>query len=130
MMRALWRRMTLLDRLVVALLLALTAASFTLLGRQPQGAWVVVERDGRLLFRAPLGEDRSVLLPGLLGDTQLQIRDGHVRILDSPCPHKVCLGMGGVSRRGQLIACVPNRLIVHIEGEDGQESAAYDLLSH
>lgn len=130
MMRALWRRMTLLDRLVVALLLVLTTASFSLLGRQPQGDWVVVERDGRLLFRAPLSEDRDVLLPGPLGATQLQIRDGRARILDSPCPHKVCLGMGGVFRSGQLIACVPNHLIVTIQGDDGRESLDYDLLSY
>lgn len=130
MIGPLWRRMTLLDRLVVALLLALTAGSFTLLGRQPQGAWVVVERDGRQLFRAPLSEDRSVLLPGPLGETQLQIRDGRARILASPCPHKVCLGMGGVFRSGQLIACVPNRLIVSIQGEDEREAPDYDLLSH
>jgi hypothetical protein len=130
MIKALWRRMTALDRLIVAVLLVLTAASFSLLGQRPAGAWVVVERDGRLLFRAPLDEDRSVYLPGPLGESRLQILDGRARILDSPCPHKVCLGMGGVFRQGQLIACVPNRLIVHIEGEKEQGSPDYDLLSH
>ncbi|WP_305041502.1 NusG domain II-containing protein [Geoalkalibacter sp.] len=130
MIAALWRRMTVLDRFIVALLLLGVLASFAVLGRQPAGARVLVERDGRLLFSAPLGEARRVALPGPLGDTLLEIADGRARILSSPCPHKVCMGMGGVFRRGELIACIPNRLIISIEGGADQGSPAYDLLSH
>ncbi|KIH77795.1 hypothetical protein SAMN05660860_01301 [Geoalkalibacter ferrihydriticus] len=130
MMARLWRRMTGLDRIITVLLLVAVGASFGLLGQRPAGAWVQVERDGRLLFSAPLSEARRVSLPGPLGDTLLEIADGQARILDSPCPHKVCIGMGGVFRRGALIACVPNRLIVHIEGNGEEGTSTYDLLSH
>ncbi|MDO3378397.1 NusG domain II-containing protein [Geoalkalibacter halelectricus] len=130
MIAPLWRRMTGLDRLITALLLAAVAASFALLGQREAGERVLVERDGRLLFSAPLDEARRVSLPGPLGDTLLEIADGQARILASPCAHKVCVGMGGVFRRGALIACVPNRLIVHIEGQGEEGAPAYDLLSH
>jgi hypothetical protein len=38
------------------------------------------------------------------------------------------MGMGEVSRAGELLACVPNELLVRIEG--GQEERSHDLISH
>ena len=126
-MRALLGRMTGLDRLIVVTLLLTVFASFFLLGALPQGERVLVERDGRLLFSAPLAENRVVDLEGPLGRTRLEIRDGRARILASPCPTKACIGMGAITRRGELLACVPNELLVRIAGEGG--GADHDLLS-
>ena len=126
-MRALLRRMTALDRLIVAVLLLGILASFFLLGSRPRGERVLVERDGRLLFSAPLGENRVVDLEGPLGSTRLEIRDGRARILASPCPTKACIGMGAIARAGELLACVPNQLLVRIDGEG--KGMAHDLLS-
>lgn len=121
------RRTTGLDRLITATLLLAILASFFLLGARPRGERVLVERDGRLLFSAPLAENRVVDLDGPLGTTRLEIRDGRARILSSPCPTKACIGMGAITRRGDLLACVPNKLLVRIDGEGG--GADHDLLS-
>lgn len=126
-MKALLGRMTGLDRLIVATLLLTVLASFFLLGALPRGERVLVECDGRLLFSAPLAENRAVDLEGPLGSTRLEIRDGRARILASPCPTKACIGMGAITRAGELLACVPNELLVRIEGEGG--GADHDLLS-
>jgi hypothetical protein len=58
----------------------------------------------------------------------LSIHDGRACILSSPCPLKICMGMGKVSRAGELLACVPNELLVRIEGI--QEERSHDLISH
>jgi hypothetical protein len=57
------------------------------------------------------------------------IRQGNACIVSASCPNKVCMGMGEVSRHGQLIACVPNGLLLHVEGDPGDEVKDYDLLS-
>ncbi len=124
-----WRRTTLLDRVVVAALLAAILLSFFLLGRLGTGSRVVVERAGEVVFTAPLDTARTVRLAGPLGETVLEIRAGRACILEAPCPHKVCMGMGQVARRGELIACVPNRLLVRVEGGSARKEPAYDLLS-
>lgn len=126
-LRGALRRMTPLDRGVVLLLLLAAVFSFLLLGRGEPGRRLVVEQEGRTLFTSPLAADRTVALSGPLGETVLAIRGGGARILSSPCPHKDCMGMGPAARRGDLLACVPNRLLVRIEGED--DGADYDLLS-
>ena len=35
---------------------------------------------------------------------------------EADCPDKVCMGMGKISRNGEFIACLPNRLLVVVEG--------------
>jgi hypothetical protein len=121
--------MTLLDKGIVLTLLLGASASFFLLGGGARGERVVVKGGGRILFTAPLDENRTVSLPGPLGETVLSIRDGRACIFSSPCPLKVCLGMGEVSRAGQVLACVPNELLVRIEGSP-PEGRSYDLISH
>lgn len=127
-LRALWKRTSWLDRLLVALLLAATLASFALVGGAPEGARLVVERQGEIIFTAPLKTDREVRLSGQLGESLLVIKSGRVRFREAPCQNRVCIGMGEVSRSGELLACVPNGLLLRIEGPAPGESG-YDLLS-
>ena len=86
--------MTLLDRGIVLALLLLTGFLFFSAGSAPPGRTVVAERDGRVIFTAPLSVDRTMALPGPLGETVLAIRHGRARIIASPCPRKICMGMG------------------------------------
>ncbi|MBE0599470.1 MAG: NusG domain II-containing protein [Desulfuromonadales bacterium] len=127
-LKRLWQRTTPLDRLVIGLLAIAVLFSFRLLTGGEPGERLLVERDGRLLFTAPLAADREVSLSGPLGQTVLVIRQGGARIVRSPCPHQDCLAMGPARHHGDLLACVPNRLLVRIEG-GGSPPTDYDLLS-
>nr|NIS40466.1 NusG domain II-containing protein [Desulfuromonadales bacterium] len=124
-----WQRTTGLDRLVVAGVALGCAASFALFGSAASGERVVVLVDGEPRFVGRLDDQRTVRLQGPLGETIVSIGNGRVCVLDSPCPHKVCMGMGAVSRSGELVACVPNRLLIRIEGAVDQAEGEYDLLS-
>jgi hypothetical protein len=130
-LKALWRRMRPGDRLVVGLLLGACGLLFVLLRPGAPGRKVMVERDGQVIFTAPLDRDRTVALKGPLGTTRLAIRDGTACIEESPCPRKVCIGMGRIARSGELLACVPNHLLVRVTGgpQEDDSAAPYDLLS-
>ncbi|BCR06855.1 hypothetical protein DESUT3_39240 [Desulfuromonas versatilis] len=123
------RRTTWLDRVIVLAVLLAGLGGVVLAGTGARGERVVVERDGKVIFTAPLAEERTALLEGPLGAALLSIHGGKVCILESPCPLKVCIGMGEVAREGELLACVPNHLLVRIEGRGGQRREDYDLIS-
>lgn len=127
-MKAPWHFMTAGDWLVVLLLLSVALAGTAWVAAGPAGTRVVVTSGGRTCFVAPLDQPRSVDLSGPLGSTHLVIADQGVRITDSPCPHKICVAMGPARHTGDLLACVPNRILVRIDNPAG-EDAAYDLLS-
>lgn len=83
-------------------------------GRGAGGELAVQAAGGRYLF--PLDQDRSERIPGPLGDTILVIGGGAAWIEDSPCRDKICVAAGRISRPGEWIACLPNRVMVSVEG--------------
>lgn len=125
---SLWARITATDRLLMALLVLAAIASLWLSIGRPAGRFVVIYEGERIAFTAPLSQERQIELHGPLGVTQVVIAAGKVRVVSSPCARKICIGMGEIERSGDLLACVPNRVVVRIEGEEDAEGD-YDLLS-
>lgn len=80
------------------------------------GETVVVRVDGEAVWSAPLGKDGETLVETAGGANRVAIKDGRVYILHADCPDRLCVKQGGISRPGQVIACLPNRLAVTIEG--------------
>ena len=127
-MKFLYRRMTLADRLVVACLLSAAIAGIAWVAAAPPGRRVAAGDGERVLFVAPLDQPREVELAGPLGPTRLMIDQRGARITASPCALKVCMGMGPARHPGDLLVCLPNRILVQVEGE-AEGTAPYDLLS-
>jgi hypothetical protein len=69
----------------------------------------------------PLGADRRETVHGPLGDTIVVISAGRAKVEDSPCPDKLCVHMPAISRPGQWIACLPNRVFIRVRGSGGEK---------
>ena len=67
-----------------------------------------------------LDKDRVIHVQGPLGVTTVLIENGEVRVEDSPCREKICIKMGKIHRTGEQLICVPNRVVVELEGERGK----------
>ena len=100
--------------LVGILLLAAILLFFYMRNRQDVGAVAVVTVDGEEVGRYPLKKSGTFSLNG--GSNILVVEDGMAWVSEASCPDKVCMGMGKISKNGEFIACLPNRLIVVIEG--------------
>ena len=100
----------------------LAAVSLGLLyGNRQEGARVVVEVDGSETASYPLTEDRTVVLEGWNGGTNLLvIRDGAATVTEASCPDQLCVHQGTIRYSGQTIVCLPNRVVVTVE--DGEEA--------
>lgn len=127
-MKPVWTYMTGGDWLLVAVLVLVGLAGLGWVFNAPRGERVVVSRGDRVLYLAGFETPAEIMIAGPLGTTRLAIAPTGVRVLDSPCPQKLCMGMGPARHQGELIACVPNRLLIRVEGGP-QEEADYDLLS-
>ncbi len=91
-------------------------------------AEAVVEVDGQEQGRYPLDQDTSVEIRLEDGSYNLlEIKDGKADITEASCPDKVCVDHRPVSRRGESLVCLPNKVVVEIE--NGQE-AEMDGMTH
>ena len=84
--------------------------------RSPGKTLVVRDRAGQVL-ELSLREERTLRVAGIEGDTIIEIADGGARFVSSPCPHRICVERGGISRSGEWIACVPNGVFASVTGE-------------
>ena len=123
----LWRALTPADRLVsvltlVAPLVWLGAARFT----PPADAGTVVatvQVGSQVLETVSLGADREWTVAGRHGDVTLRVEDGAIRVVEASCPQKICVSMGEKRRGGEIIACVPNALVVQVAGPPDSSAA-------
>ena len=107
------------DVILIASLLVLSLSVFliTSLSRD-EGAVAVVSVDGTVVAEYPLSRDGEYSLNG--GTNILTIKDGAAFMKDADCPDKLCIHQKKKSKTGERIVCLPNRVMVEIEGE-GEE---------
>ncbi|KAB0578823.1 hypothetical protein EI53_00630 [Fusobacterium naviforme] len=104
------------------MLFLFAAALLLLLGRSllfhGPGKKVLISQDGVLIHSYSLNETRTEIIPAANGGRNtLHIENGEVWVTDASCPDRLCEHMGHISLPGEIIACLPNRLIVQISEE-------------
>jgi hypothetical protein len=73
--------------------------------------------------RVDLAHDATLQVRGRLGDSHVEVRDGRVRFVDSPCVGRYCVHAGWLSRSGQVAACLPNGIVIELVGGDREFDA-------
>jgi hypothetical protein len=46
----------------------------------------------------------------------INISDGYARIAEADCPDKLCVKDGMISKPGQSLVCLPNKVVVEVKG--------------
>ena len=59
-----------------------------------------------------------------LSFAKITVKDGFVFVSESNCPDKLCERFGKISKSGESIICVPNKLTVKITGSGEVDSVA------
>lgn len=52
------------------------------------------------------------------GVVQIKIKDNKAYILSSPCKDKLCIKQGSISKPGETIACLPEKVLLIIKNEE------------
>ena len=122
------KTLTRADLILIVFLVLGTLASFSLWFRGGAGQKVIIQVDEQIVKTLSLsGENEGMVMEGAQGPFSIQIRDGKVRMTDSACPNKLCVKRGWISQEGQVICCIPNRVIIKIIAD--KEKTPYDALA-
>lgn len=110
-----------LDALVaLAVLLLGVAAAWLAYGGENSGALTAtVKHRGQVVARVELSsltEEKTVSIDGAYHLTVTLDRTG-AAVTDSDCPGQDCLHTGRITRSGQSIVCLPEQVIVTLEGK-------------
>lgn len=98
------------------------AVSFFLAGKKTSGKMLSVKTmEGEFVY--PLNKNAELEFKGNIGITHVVIRDGQAWVTESACENKNCIFMGKLSRSGDFAACLPNGVILTVEGLDEEFDA-------
>jgi hypothetical protein len=118
---SLLRSTTFADKLLFSvLLLSSFVGIFLIKDFTPNSRTVQIEVQGKLIYVLPLDKNRIVSVEGPIGKTFVEIKDHKVRITDSPCPNKLCIGQGWTNKGG--IVCLPNKVVITIGDHEGKNT--------
>jgi len=123
-------RVTAFDVVLIVLILFFSAGVvlYTRVGlnrESPEPLEVSVYQEGKLLNNLRLDKDQEIIL--LNGKMLIEIKEGRIRAKESDCPRKICVNTGWIKTPGQVIACVPNKVLVEIKsaGSPFLDAVAY-----
>ncbi len=112
------------DKLLIVFVLILSLASMGYIksqGLSNKDKYVSVQVNGeeikRIIFdKSVVG--KTIPIETKYGYNLIEVGDNQVRVIEANCPDKIDVKQGYISRIGETIVCLPNRLIVEIKGID------------
>ncbi len=84
---------------------------------------VLIKQAGQVFAEVGLRVNQRIDVPGPLGITQVEIRDGRVRVRADPSPRQLCVRQGWLAP-GEAALCLPNKVSVQ------RGATAYDSLNY
>ena len=116
--------------IIIIIIIAGCGVFLTVRGLGQKGSRVLVNAAG-VKYEYSVSQNGTYTVAGELGPTTFEIKDGRVRITDSPCPNKTCISQGWHNP----LVCLPNKVMITVENETGQgrgpsnEEAELDAVS-
>jgi hypothetical protein len=118
-------RLTKADVILIALLVVATVGSFYAIGSlTTRGRTALVQVDGNTVRKMNLDESSIAEISGVQGKLTVEVRGGKVAITHSDCLNRICVRTGWRSRGGEIIVCVPNKVLVRILPENSVDVRA------
>lgn len=102
------------DKLLISILLSLSFSFLILIKHYSKGNMVYVTVDGNEIVKADINIDKKFSVKGVLGITEVEIKNGRLRVVDSPCDNKTCVKTGWIDKPYQSIICIPNHVVIEI----------------
>lgn len=79
----------------------------------------VISAQGEIVRKidlSPGGGKTTFLVSGRLGPATVAVEGRRIRVLDAPCPERICVKQGWIENPGESIVCIPGETVIHIEG--------------
>lgn len=109
--------------LLVVLLVVGIASSMYISMSSEAGSKVIVRTRGELYGTYSLMEDNEIVVTQDQKENIITIADGQVVMHSASCKNQVCVDHAPISMTGESIICLPNQVVVTIEGKEDEFDA-------
>lgn len=96
-----------------------------MMGKDYNGTYAEITLDEKPYKKILLSEHRGeeqINVKTEYGYNIIEIKDNSVAIIESDCPDKTCIKSGFITKPGQLLVCLPHKLMVEIKSNDTEKN--------
>jgi len=116
------------DRILIFVLVAIASFYFVrLFFVSNEGREALVKVGSNPPQKVSLEINKRINVEGEKGRVVIEVKEGRVRVVESSCFQKICVNTGWINKPGQNIVCLPNKVLVTIEGK---KSPTMDAVSY
>ena len=76
--------------------------------------FAVIKISGAVVDKVDLSEEKIFTLEAGGGKNIIAIRNGTIAVLEADCPDKICVRRGAIKNFGEVIACVPHKILIEV----------------
>ena len=106
------------DLVIITLVFLLTGFSAYFVYMKPQDSIQVFIRGASHSWVFPVNAEKTITVPGPLGNTVVKIHGNQAWVESSPCENQICVARGRLTKAWDFAACLPNNVLLRIEGND------------
>lgn len=90
--------------------------------KNSSGLKAEISVEGKLYKVVPLtGEEQEFTIETDHGKNVVKVHDQGIEIIDADCPDKVCVDMPLAMKPGEMVVCLPHKIIIEVKGERKEE---------
>ena len=102
----------------------ISAACFIIDSTRDAGGLVVLTFGGEVIQEMPLNMDGSFLAGSKESDYNLiVVEDGKAYVAEANCANQICKNSKSISKSGEVITCIPHRLVVTVVSPEKEVDA-------
>ena len=79
--------------------------------------FALIKIDGEVVHKLDLSEEKILTLEAGGGKNIVEIKNGAVGVIEADCPDKICVRRGAIKNFGEVIACVPHKILIEIASD-------------
>ena len=81
-----------------------------------------IQIDNVTEYEVDLQKNQIILLNQFSPAVKVEVRNKSIGISKNDCAQRICIRMGFISHVGQMVVCVPKKILIYISGSNEDET--------
>lgn len=114
------------DLKLVGVLLIIISIFFIMINiTKKEGKTAVVYYEDKEILKIDLNTNKEYTVKGYLGDVVLEVKNNKIRVKEENSYNHICSKEGYISESGKSLICLPNKIIIKIDGKSEIDGVVY-----
>ena len=87
-----------------------------------EGSVAVIEIDGEEYTRVNLSQDSVFTVTTPAGTNTVKVSNHEISVESADCPDKICVNHSAIHQSGEIIVCLPHKLVISVISDTAKES--------